>query len=162
MDLHLTVVSGPASLNTKVILLLLIARVFAVKERDFKALRWFMTGLAIVYLGTQAFRSPTFEGQGLYAHFGLLGNHGQHRRNRAESLLPQPVAHLYRQHICGCTDRHHHLYRSSSFALIYALAFLKAQDAYNIATERRRSRVSSFLSEGMISVLENQGNRQKV
>ncbi|KAH8773406.1 hypothetical protein F5883DRAFT_519440 [Diaporthe sp. PMI_573] len=46
-----TVLYGPAAFATKVTLLLLIARVFAVKKRDSKALRWFMTGLAIVYSG---------------------------------------------------------------------------------------------------------------
>lgn len=48
-----TVVYGPAAFTTKVTLLLLMARVFAVKERVSKALRWFMTGLAITYSGIQ-------------------------------------------------------------------------------------------------------------
>lgn len=48
-----TVVYGPAAFATKVTLLLLIARVFAVKEHVSKALRWFMTGLAVVYSGIQ-------------------------------------------------------------------------------------------------------------
>ncbi|KAI3392615.1 hypothetical protein diail_5457 [Diaporthe ilicicola] len=48
-----TVVYGPAAFSTKVTLLLLIARVFAVKEHVSKALRWFMIGLGVVYSGIQ-------------------------------------------------------------------------------------------------------------
>ncbi|KAK2607874.1 hypothetical protein N8I77_006517 [Diaporthe amygdali] len=48
-----TVVYGPAAFATKVTLLLLIARIFAVKELVSKALRWFMIGLGIVYSGIQ-------------------------------------------------------------------------------------------------------------
>lgn len=48
-----TVVYGPAAFATKVALLLLIARVFAVKERVSKSLRCFMAGLGITYSGIQ-------------------------------------------------------------------------------------------------------------
>lgn len=52
-----TVDCGPATFATNLTLLLLISSarlcVFAVKERVSKALRWFMTGPAIVYSGMQ-------------------------------------------------------------------------------------------------------------
>lgn len=135
-----TVVYGPAAFATKLALLLFITRVFAVKERVSKALRWLKT-VAIVYSGIQIPKVM------VYACFGLLRNHGQRGLqgvNRRDPDCLKPIAHAHRRHVCSCTNRLHHPHRSVPFGLIYLLAFYRAQDADNIATERRRSRVSIF------------------
>lgn len=73
-------VYGPATFNTKVTLLLLIARIFAVKERVFKALRWFMTGLAIVYSGIQI--PKVMVCTPISAYWETTANVGENGRNR--------------------------------------------------------------------------------